>query len=410
MKHQQNFYDVAIVGGGMVGTTLACALGGTPLRVALIEAMVPRLKWPQAGFDLRVSAITRATQCIFESLDVWPKIMAQRVSPFRSMHVWDATGTGVIHFDSADLGEGLLGHIIENRIILAALHERLSEHENVELLCPTKLKHLQMHADQITLELESGDPINTSLLVGADGSHSWVRDQADISVRGWDYDQSALVTHVKTALAHQETAWQRFMPDGPLAFLPLTQGYSSIVWSTTPTYAEELKSMDELDFRAELRFAFEDTLGEIHSLGERATFPLHFAHAETYVRPRIALLGDAAHTIHPLAGQGVNLGMADVATLAEVLQDALVAHQDIGSMAVLRRYERWRKAENQTMLAAADGFKRLFGSELSTLRWARNMGMELLYKLPPIKNLIMRYAMGLAGDLPKLARGSLTLT
>ena len=410
MKHPQNFYDVVIVGGGMVGTTLACALGGTSLRVALIEAMTPRLKWPQAGLDLRVSAITRATQYIFESLDVWPKIDAQRLSPFRNMHVWDATGTGVIHFDSADLGEALLGHIIENRNILAALHERLSEHQNVEFLCPTKLKHLKIHADQITLGSENGDPIITSLLIGADGSDSWVRDQADISVRGWDYDQSALVTYVKTALSHQETAWQRFMPDGPLAFLPLTQGYSSIVWSTTPTYAEELKSMDELDFCAELRFAFEDKLGEIQSVGERATFPLHFANAETYVRPRIALLGDAAHSIHPLAGQGVNLGMADAATLAEVIQNALVAHQDIGSMTILRHYERWRKIENQTMLAAVDGFKRLFGRELSTLRWARNMGMELVHKFPPIKNLIMRYAMGLAGDLPKLARGNLTLT
>ncbi|MEJ2509207.1 MAG: UbiH/UbiF/VisC/COQ6 family ubiquinone biosynthesis hydroxylase [Gammaproteobacteria bacterium] len=405
MKPQHSFYDVAIVGGGMVGATLACALGDTPLRVAVVDAVSPTVEWPPEGYDLRVSAITRASQRIFETLGAWEGMVERRVSPFRDMHVWDAGGRGSIHFDSADLGEDTLGHIIENRVIQAALHERMARLDNVEFIAPVRLRRLAWDSDAMYLELEDGSYLASSLLVGADGSRSWVRAQAGISVKGWDYQQQALVTYVKTERPHEETAWQRFLPEGPLAFLPLTEGYSSIVWSTTPEQAKHLLDLDEGSFSQSLAEAFEHRLGEIEQVGPRAAYPLRFLQTNAYVRPRLALVGDAAHTMHPLAGQGVNLGLADAASLAEVLLEALAARKGIGSITTLRRYERWRRADNQGMLAAVDGFKRVFGSDLSVVRWARNTGLNLTHSVLPVKNLLMRYAMGLSGDLPRLARG-----
>lgn len=405
MKPAHSFYDLTIVGGGMVGATLACALGNTPLRIGLVEASEPQLNWSAQGFDVRVSAITRASQRIFQSVGAWEHMVARRVSPFRQMHVWDAAGRGVIHFDSADLGEDTLGYIIENQVIQAALYDRLKQLDNVELICPANLKRLAWDADNMYLELQNGSYIASALLVGADGSRSWVRSQAGISVKGWDYQQRAVVTYVKTALPHDDTAWQRFLPEGPVAFLPLTDGYSSIVWSTAPEHARQLLALSDQEFAGELAEAFEHRLGAIESVGPRAAFPLRFLQANAYVRPRLALVGDAAHTIHPLAGQGVNLGLSDAAALAEVLLEARAARKSLGSITVLRRYERWRNADNLAMLLAVDGFKHLFGSDISIVRWVRNLGLTLTHHVLPVKNLLMRYAMGLSGDLPKLARG-----
>lgn len=388
----------------MVGATLACALGESSLRVALVDRQVPSLEWDGSEFGLRVSAFTRASQRIFESLGAWSGMQARRVSPFREMHVWDAAGKGAIHFDCADLGEPTLGHIIENHVVTAALHERLRDLP-VDVIAPVELQRLAWDADYMYLEQEDGGLISGRLLVGADGSNSWVRGQAGISVRGWDYEQHALVTTVKTERFHQETAWQRFLPDGPLAFLPLSDGYSSIVWSTRGERARELLELPDDVFAEQLADAFEHRLGRIEWVGRRGAFPLRFMRANAYVRPRLALVGDAAHTIHPLAGQGVNLGLTDAAALAEVLCDAHAARQSIGSIAVLRRYERWRTADNQAMLAAVDGFKRLFGTDLSVVRWVRNLGLNLTHTMLPLKNLLMRHAMGISGEMPKLSRG-----
>ncbi len=399
-------YDVCIVGGGMVGATLACALGTLPLRVALVDRRPPPEDWsPEGGFDTRVSAITRASQRIFETLGVWDGIAGRRISPFREMHVWDAGGSGSIHFDSADLGEPTLGHIVENSVILAALYERLRQLGNVDLLAPVQASRLAWDADFMYLQREQGDYVSARLLVGADGSRSWVRERAGISVRGWDYDQSAVVATVRTEKPHAETAWQRFLPHGPLAFLPLREGCSSIVWSTRPEHAQHLLALEEAAFAAELEAAFESRLGAIEWVGPRAAFALRYLHANAYVRPRLALLGDAAHTIHPLAGQGVNLGLTDAAALAEVLAEALSARKGIGAIPVLRRYERWRNADNLSMLAAVDGFKRLFGSELSVVRAVRSLGLTLTHTMLPIKNVLIRHAMGISGEMPRLARG-----
>ncbi len=400
-------YDLIIAGGGMVGSTLACALGHADLKIALLEgAPLERIR-PGEDTDLRVSAINRASQRIFAAVDAWSGMAAWRVSPFRDMRVWDAGGFGQIHFDSATLGEPLLGWIVENRVIQYALLERARQLPAVDLLCPAALETAWPEdAGGWRVRLTDGREFTTRLLVGADGAQSRVRELAEIDTRGWSYDQKALVANVRTAEPHQETAWQRFLPTGPLAFLPLHDGRCSIVWSTTPEQADQLLALDEHDFGQALTEAFDRRLGEIVHLGPRGAFPLRLQHARAYVKPGLALIGDAAHVVHPLAGQGVNLGLLDAATLAEVLLDGLAAGHEAGALRVLRRYERWRKSDNLPMLGIMDGFKRLFGNSLPPVRLLRNLGLNLTDAAGPLKTRIARRAMGLEGDLPKLARAA----
>lgn len=392
-------YDIIIVGGGMVGASLACGLAeeAEQLSIAVIDASTPNLDWDKDSYDMRVSAITRASQRIFKNIGVWEKIVEQRVSAYQDMYVWDAGTKGEIHFDSADMGETDLGHIIENRIIVKALHQRMQEIRQISLYCPAKLKKIEFNQDKTYLSMDDQTELTANLVVGADGTRSWIRQQADIAVKGWDFDQAALVTTVKTEKHHQDTAWQRFLNTGPLAFLPLTEGYSSIVWSTSPDEAKRLTEISEAEFALELEQAFESKLGKIESVAGRAVFPLRLFETLNYIKPRLALVGDAAHTIHPLAGQGVNLGLADVASLMTVIVDALNAKKDIGELKVLRRYERWRRADNRSMLVAMDGLKRLFGSELSVVKDLRSFGLNLTNKITPLKNLIMKQAMGIKG-------------
>ena len=396
-KKQNTDFDIVIVGGGMVGASLACGLAeeAENLRIAVIDANAPNFDWDKDSYDMRVSAITRASQMIFKNIGAWDKIVEQRVSPYHDMFVWDAGGKGELHFDSADMGEADLGHIIENRIIVKALHQRIEELPQINFYCPAKLEKIEFNQDKTCLTLEDKTELSASLVVGADGTRSWVRQQADIAVKGWDFDQAALVTTVKTEKYHDDTAWQRFLNTGPLAFLPLTEGYSSIVWSTSPSEAKRLTEISENDFAVELEQAFESKLGKIESVAGRAVFPLRLFETLNYVKPRLALVGDAAHTIHPLAGQGVNLGLADVSSLISVIVDALNEKKDIGDLKVLRRYERWRRADNRSMLVAMDGLKRLFGSELAVVKDLRSLGLDITNNITPLKNIIMQQAMGL---------------
>ncbi len=398
-------YDIVIVGAGMVGATLACALRDSGLRIAVVEARRPRRSWPAGSVDLRVSAISAASERIFRALGVWPAMEARGVSPFLEMHVWDAGGRGEIHFDSADLGTPRLGHIIENRVIQAALLEGMDEAANLELICPAAIESFQHTSGGLRLQLSDGAELQTALLVGADGGGSRVRELAGLATRGWSYEQQAVVAAVSTQRPHRGTAWQRFLPPGPLAFLPLRDGRSSIVWSTHPERAEALLAMAEAEFRTALGEAFDHRLGEVLETGPRAAFPLRLQHTLRYVSERLALVGDAAHMIHPLAGQGVNLGLLDAAALAEVIRDAQGRGRDFSSILVLRRYERWRKGDNLITMAAMDGFKRLFGTDFAPLRLARNLGLELINQAVPVKNQLISHAMGLDGDLPALARG-----
>lgn len=387
--------DIMIVGGGVVGLSLAVALGRENISVALIEAQQPLVDWPQDSVDMRVYAITRASERFFVELGVWDAIQQAGVSPFRDMHVWDAGGPGEIHFDAAELGQPCLGNIIEARVIIKALHAALEQLPSVQLFCPSTVKAFNATDDKQTVELDNGTVLTSDLMVGADGVDSRVRDFAGIHAQVSSYGQQALVAVIETELSHQETAWQRFLPTGPLAFLPLRDGRSSIVWSATSQYAENLMTLDEQQFCDHLANAFDHKLGNVVSSSERVLFPLHRQHVSHYVKPGIALVGDAAHVIHPLAGQGVNLGLSDVQELASVIRQAVEREHNPGGYAVLRRYERARRGDNLAMMTAMDGFKTLFGSTAPPVKWARNFGLNLVDAAKPIKNTIARDAMGL---------------
>jgi 2-octaprenylphenol hydroxylase len=404
MSEKNLEFDILVVGGGMVGAAFACACMGKDWRIALLEAREPQRAWPAGEVDLRVSALNHASQRILERLGVWERIAQLGASPYREMHVWDAVGRGSIHFDSAELAESDLGHIVENRVIQLALWERLEGMDDVTLLCPAGVDDIELATDAALLDLDDGRRITARLLVGADGRDSRVRGRTGIASRGWLYDQQAIVANVQVQQWHRETAWQRFLPTGPLAFLPLLDGRCSIVWSATQYRAEELLALGEVDFRAQLQEAIDDRLGSIGKIGPRAAFGLRMQHAEQYVKPRLALVGDAAHTVHPLAGQGVNLGFLDVAALAAALDEAREKHRDIGGLWALRRYERARRGENLLMLAAMDAFKRVFSNASPPLAALRGAGLSTVDRLGPLKRFFMRQALGLGEDLPLLAR------
>jgi len=398
-------FDVAVIGGGVVGSTVAALLGGLSLRVAAVEAAAAATPADPKEYDLRVYALTRASARILAHAGAWQGIERRRHGCFRRMEVWDAHSRGRISFDSAALAEPTLGYIVEQRALCDALGERLRELPNVTVMRPASLQSWEGMADRLEVVLEDGRRVSARLLVGADGAASRVRTVAGIGYERHGYDQQAVVCNVRTERPHEDTARQRFLAEGPLAFLPLDDAHqSSIVWSTTPAHAERLLGLDTEDFRGELATAFGHRLGRVLEAGPRAAFELAKARAERYVLPRIALAGDAAHAIHPLAGQGANLGLLDAATLAEVVAEAAAEGADIGALRVLRRYERWRAGENRLMQATMDGFKHLFGSDLKTVRWLRGAGLSLADRCQPAKELIMRLAMGLSGDLPAAAR------
>lgn len=397
-------FDVLIAGGGLVGACCAAALAQSGVSVAVLEARAPTLQFDPTTIDLRVSAISRASERIFRHLAAWDGMVRRRVSPYREMHVWDSAGAGAVHFDSADIAEPSLGYIIENRVIQAALWERLQSLPNVTLLCPSTVASWELRDNAIHVRTTEQRVWRARLLIGADGADSRVRELANIVAHGWMYDQHAVVAAVTTEQPHADTAWQRFLPDGPLAFLPLNNGQCSIVWSTTPTHAAQLLELDDAAFAATLEVTFAGRLGRILHCGPRASFALRLQYAQRYVRSRIALIGDAAHSVHPLAGQGANLGFLDAAALAEVVVAAAAAGLDIGDERVLARYERWRKGDNVLMMGAMDGIKRLFGPVPAPLVWLRNAGLQLTDQLTPAKEFFIRRAMGLNGDLPELAR------
>lgn len=395
MSEIRTSFDVVVVGGGMVGAACAAALSGHGLAIAVVESHQPARDWRPGEIDLRVSALSRASQYFLERLEVWGRIQELGVSPYREMHVWDALGGGHVHFDSQALGEPDLGHIVENRVVQLALWEQLENADDVQLLCPAGIVDLETDAVSARLILSDGRSITTRLLVGADGRDSLIRTLAGIETEGWDYGQRAIVAHVRPAEWHRETAWQRFLPTGPLALLPLADGRCSIVWSADDARAAELMALDDAAFSAAVSEASELRLGTLTLDSPRVAIPLRLQHATTYVRPGLALIGDAAHAIHPLAGQGVNLGFMDAAELAAALEIGLAHKRDIAGLWTLRRYERARRGENQLMLQAMDGFKRLFGHEEPLVVRARGLGLSLTDHLEPLKRLFMAQALGL---------------
>jgi len=399
-------FDVAIVGGGIAGLALAAALDGTGLRRAVIEARsltaLPEAGLPVTGpqdYDVRVSALTRRSMAFLERLDVWQAIEARRQSPYRHMTVWDAEGTGRIEFDAQEVGASSLGSIVENALITGALAERVHALRDVTLFVPHRLESLEPRDGGYGLALDDGTRISVDLVVAADGALSPTRELLGLRTREWDYGHRAVVATAAFEHDHEATAWQRFLPTGPLALLPLAGGderFCSIVWSIDEAEAEALLDLDDRAFAQALTRASEGALGGVTACSERLAFPLRQRHAIDYVCPGAALVGDAAHTIHPLAGQGINLGLADVAVLAEELTTAAQRGLAPGREEVLRRYQRRRKGDNLRMMAAMDGFKRLFGADALPLRWLRNTGLRGVAALPPLKRRLIREAMGVA--------------
>jgi 2-octaprenylphenol hydroxylase len=402
-------YDIVIVGGGMVGATLACALGETKLRIAVIDGSAPA-KTESADYDLRVSAITPGSKTLFETIGIWDAMRATRVSCIDAMTVWDEGGSGSIHFDSAEMAQPCLGYIVENRVVREAAVDQIQVLHNIDWYCPASVREMDTDAGSALVILEDGTELASKLIVGADGATSIVRQWAGIDVRSWSFMQKAIVATVSSSNPHQGVARQRFLATGPLAFLPLDDPATcSIVWSADTDRADELLALNDSAFLAALNTAIGDgpgmDLGTLETVSKRAAFPLYAAHARDYVGERVVLVGDAAHRIHPLAGQGLNLGLADVAALAEVLAEAWREKRDIGCHKTLRRYQRWRRGDNSLMLATMDGFKRLFGSDNPVLSGVRNLGLDMTDMAAPLKYRVMRYAAGLAGDRPRLMRG-----
>lgn len=398
-------FDVVIVGSGIAGSALAAALSGSGLSIALIEAQPLNKKPlpPQVGinnFDARVSALTPRSQMFLQKIGTWEGIASRRLCPYSHMTVWDAEGTGVIDFDCSEVGAPVLGHIVENTVIVDSLLQRVQSVTDIVLLNPVKLESCNMLASGgASLALDSGETIHCDLLVAADGAMSRIRTLLGFETREWDYGHSAIVATVELERGHQNTAWQRFLPTGPLAFLPLPgeggRHYCSIVWSVSEHLLDGLLALEAQDFCAELERAFERRLGKVLACSDRFGFPLRQRHALDYVQAGVALVADAAHTIHPLAGQGINLGLADVAVLAQEILSGHERGASPGQLQLLKRYQRKRKSENLTMMAAMDGFKVLFEQPALPIRLLRNAGMRTVSQLGPLKAQLMHRAMGL---------------
>ncbi|MDB5982015.1 MAG: 2-octaprenyl-3-methyl-6-methoxy,4-benzoquinol hydroxylase [Pseudomonas sp.] len=400
--------DLLIVGAGMVGSALALALRDSGLEILVLDGSPLSVKPfdPQAALEPRVSALSAASQRILQRLDVWDGMLARRVSRYGEMQVWDGSGTGQIHFSASSVHADVLGHIVENRVIQDALLERLHDSE-IGLLANARLEQMRRSGDDWLLTLADGRTLRAPLVVAADGANSAVRRLTGCATREWDYLHHAIVTSVRTADSHQSTAWQRFTDEGPLAFLPLEregEHWCSIVWSVTPAEAERLMALADEMFCRELEKAFEGRLGTVISADPRVCVPLRQRHAKRYVAEGLALIGDAAHTIHPLAGQGVNLGFLDAAVLAEVLLHAVERGERLADVKVLSRYERRRMPHNLALMAAMEGLERLFQADPLPMRWLRNTGLKWVDQMPEAKAMFVRQALGLSGDLPALAR------
>lgn len=403
---EQPQFDILVVGGGMVGSALALGLSRQGWHVGLVEGsdrkalmQVPSEATSVEDFDPRVSAISVASQRLLEQLGVWPEIATGRHCPYQTMTVWDGDGTGRIQFEAAELRAPALGTIIENRRIVRALFSALAD-SNVNLIDGVKVTGWWQDKSERGIRLENGETLKARLVVAADGAHSRLRQWVGLPTREWDYGQQAIVCTVRTTQSHRNTAWQRFSPTGPLAFLPLLpesgdEHFCSIVWSQDTEQARRLMALDEGAFKSELERAIERELGAVDMVSRRYAFPLRQRHAKEYIAAGFALVGDAAHTIHPLAGQGANLGYGDVRALLDELAGARKQGIAPDNELVLARYQRRRKGENLAMMAAMEGFKQLFGRDELTVRWLRNTGMRWLNQLGPIKNRIAAEAMGL---------------
>lgn len=399
--------DIVIAGGGMVGLTLALALVQGGLRVTIAEPLSPETM-ADVRFDGRVSALAFANVRMFTALGLWPRLeaLAQSVTDILISDAEPGRSASplTLHFDHREIGEPL-GYIVENRHTRQALLEALAEEERVTLITGVTVDRLETDATGVTAALSNGQRIRALLCVAADGRESQLREAQGIALVAWDYPQTGIVTTVVHERPHNGVAYEHFFPSGPFAILPMTGNRSSLVWTERTGDARALLKLSESDFAAALAERFGGHLGRVTPVGPRSAYPLKFHLARTYVAPRFALIGDAAHGIHPIAGQGLNLGLKDVAALAETLLDAARLGLDCGTLDVLRRYERWRRFDSFVLAAATDVINRLFSNNVLPVRLARDLGLGLVDRMAPLRRFFMRHAGGDLGKLPRLLRG-----
>ena len=396
--------DVLVVGGGMVGLAFACALKDSGLHIVVIERGEPPV-FESLGMDCRVSAIVLGNQQILQGLGVWEHLQHD-AEAMRSMKIWDNQNPAGIRFDVDEIASGesipdALGYLVQNSHLQQALKKTLLAYDNVEILCPATIKAVEWLNDAVHIQLEDGHALSAPLIVGADGGRSWLREQADIGVYARDYKQQGIVANVRPMLPHHGTAFQRFTASGPLAVLPMKDGLCSIVWSQFHEDAQQLMALDDIGFCEALNLTFGHVLGRIEEVGKRAAFPLKAQLAMHVVRPRLALIGDAAHTIHPLAGLGVNLGLRDAMVLAQEIVDAKKYGEDWGELSVLNRYMKLRMPDVLSVMGSMEGLHRTFTSSFPGLPALRGLGMKAIGNAGVIKSLLMKNSTGLNLPVPK---------
>ncbi|CAA7617327.1 UbiH/UbiF/VisC/COQ6 family ubiquinone biosynthesis hydroxylase [Magnetospirillum sp. UT-4] len=395
--------DVAVIGGGPVGGLAACALAQSGVSVALIEAADPA-ELGRPGTDGRAIAVALSAQRVFDGAGVWP-LMAPEAQPILEIRVTDGASPLFLHYDHAALGEAPFGWIVENTTIRRAVHQRLAALPAAHVAAPARAAAVERGPGGATITLADGRTLRAALVVGADGRASFVRKSAAIGVNRLGYGQSGIVTTVAHQQPHRGIAHERFLPSGPFAILPMTGNRSSIVWTERLHLADAIVGQDDAGFLAELETRFGDFLGPIALAGPRFHYPLTLQVAERAVCRRLALIGDAAHGMHPVAGQGMNMGIRDVAALAEAVVDAARLGLDVGGPDVLAGYQRWRRFDNLLMLGLTDALVRLFSNDVGPLRLARDLGLAAVERMPGLKKTFMRHAMGVVGDLPRMMRG-----
>ncbi|GAB6034434.1 FAD-dependent oxidoreductase [Galenea microaerophila] len=411
-------YEVVVVGGGMVGAATALGLAQEGLKVLLLEKAPPLTEWSHAmPYQTRVSALTRASENILRNLGAWQGIEARRNHPFVAMHIWESLGGEEIQLTAAEVGAPNLGYVVENVVIQAALWEACEKNEYIEFLLGDEIKELKLNENSlkkcqnsqscqpiISLDMKQKGTLTTHLLVGADGAFSQVRSLAHIGLDTHDYQQCAVVGCVKTEASHQDVCWQRYIPEGPFAFLAMDENVSSIAWYLPLEKMQWALSLSDEAFAQAVTEASGRRLGQVVEVAERTAFPLVRRHAQHYIQPGLALVGDAAHTIHPQAGQGVNLGLLDAAALIEVVTDAKGHQRPFASYATLRKYERWRKGDNVIVQRSMEFFDGLFRQQPGLRSQLRHQLMPALNLLQPIKQWLIREALYGRKPLPKLAK------
>lgn len=399
-------YDLLIVGGGMVGASLACALGDQPLRIAVVEAVASDAPI-QPSYDDRAIALAAGTRRIFEGMGLWADL-CDGVTPIHRIHVSDRGRFGFARLDCREQGVEALGYVAPAHVLGAGIGARLRELPAVDLICPARVESVQPGPERATVRLSTADgtrDVRARLVVAADGARSAVREQLAISSTCWEYGQTAIVTNITAQLDHDHVAFERFTDTGPLAMLPMDGRRCAVVWTVPDAAVDETMRLDDDSFLARLQERFGQRLGRLEQVGRRYSYPLRLIRAREPVRERLALIGNAAHTLHPIAGQGFNLGLRDVAVLAQVLSDALRAGEDIGGSDVLRRYGNWRKADYMRVITFTDGLARIFANPLGPVGLVRDAAMVLLDMAPPAKRALAKLTMGRAGRLPRLACG-----